>query len=203
MDFKNILYINLNRRSDRKKQFLGEMRKMGLSEENIHRIEAHDKKDKPCLGCTLSHIDALEFAIEQNWDYVFVFEDDFQWNVKDRKNIDETLNSLSNLELDWDIFFLAANPRKKPIPIDNSFLRLTKSYSSSAYLIRKKYYQTLLANLKESSEMLKKKVTEQAKLDVYWIVLQEKHNWITTHKRLGKQRPGYSDIEKRRVTYRC
>ncbi len=72
-----IFYINLEQRTDRKEHFLQEMKKFCVDESKIVRIDAVYNAIG-ALGCTKSHIKALEQFMENPaWKTCIVFEDDF------------------------------------------------------------------------------------------------------------------------------
>ena len=79
MSFFNIptLYINLDKRPDRKKQIENELKDFNY----VERIEAIDTSTNGSayFGCVLSHIIALETAKERGWDEVMICEDDFEF----------------------------------------------------------------------------------------------------------------------------
>jgi len=71
-----ILYINLEHRKDRNEHILNEIHKICTDNSKIHRIDAI-KNDNGALGCGLSHIKALEYAVKNEWKTVLILEDDF------------------------------------------------------------------------------------------------------------------------------
>jgi hypothetical protein len=101
----NILYINLERNKDRLKHIQNEFEKLNLT--NVTRIEAIDGQTLPedqkefCLsrrnfktmcsiperiygrvGCYLSHIKALDYAIENKFENVLIMEDDAYFKIR-------------------------------------------------------------------------------------------------------------------------
>ena len=77
-----ILYINLDHRQDRKKHIEKEISRMEFDPKIVHRISAI--YDRMCghLGCGLSHIKALEVALQNKWQRVMILEDDFKFLVR-------------------------------------------------------------------------------------------------------------------------
>ena len=73
------LYINLNKRPDRKDHIENQL--VGFKE--VQRIEAIETTNG-YFGCVLSHIKALETAKSKNYDEVFIVEDDFEFVNKDK-----------------------------------------------------------------------------------------------------------------------
>ena len=77
-DIKNIMYINLEHRTDRKEHVEYQLRNVvGFSDRfvNIERVNAV-KLANGALGCSLSHLKCLQQAKERNLDHVLICEDD-------------------------------------------------------------------------------------------------------------------------------
>ena len=82
-----ILYINLEHHADRKEHVLHEISKLGKDASCVHRIDAIKMKEG-ALGCSLSHIKALQYALDHpEWKTVLILEDDFTFRSD---NTDET-----------------------------------------------------------------------------------------------------------------
>jgi hypothetical protein len=60
----SIYYINLSHREDRKNQFLDNFN--SANENKIHRVDAHYYKNNGAVGCLMSHITALNLALNDN-----------------------------------------------------------------------------------------------------------------------------------------
>ena len=63
-DIKNIFYINLDTRPDRKTRFELEMKKLGLEATRFNAI----KHKSGAVGCSMSHLALLKYAKTQNLD---------------------------------------------------------------------------------------------------------------------------------------
>lgn len=74
--FDGILYINLERRSDRPNIIKRQLRQFSLRRDKVFRIEAVIDELNGARGCVLSHIRALSFAIEKNGQHVLILKDD-------------------------------------------------------------------------------------------------------------------------------
>ena len=73
-----VYYINLDHRTDRKREFLEEMKKLRIPDSQIERISGIYVKEFGILGCGLSHKKALERFYESGEPYCIIFEDDFR-----------------------------------------------------------------------------------------------------------------------------
>ena len=78
----NVIYINLDKRTDRNEQILGELKYFTT---RYNRLSA-TQNQKGYLGCSMSHIRSLEYAINNNLDNMIVLEDDFTFVRNKNKN---------------------------------------------------------------------------------------------------------------------
>ena len=100
--FDKFLYINLEKRKDRKKQLLEHLKKVDISDDKIERIDAVYEKYNGHLGCCKSHIKALERAKELGVDSVVILEDDFVFTM-DKDKINEKINHFLKKYPDFDV----------------------------------------------------------------------------------------------------
>lgn len=198
----HIYYINLDKRQDRNKEFLGEMARLNIV--NFTRIPATHMPKRGALGCSLSHIKALETFLESTHSECCILEDDFifvlgQWQVA---SLFKTL-----LTVPYDVCLLAANVLRSE-PTEHAFLRkVDDAQTTAGYCVSKAYARTLLANFKEGAAKLKEGFETDGKkeprfcLDIFWKSLQPTAKWYVVNPKMGIQRESYSDIEERSVRY--
>ncbi len=192
------LYINLEKRNDRKNQIEGELKKEDFY--NFKRFDAI-KEDKGYLGCSKSHIECLKIAKQNDYPNVIIFEDDFEFII-DKNEFHTLLNHL--LTVDYDVFILSYNtiPSNITKTDDPLLCRIKNTQTASGYIVKRKYYDKLINNFQEGLDLLKT-TDEYSKYAIgqYWKPLQEIDTWLCYKKRIGKQRESYSDIEKTFVNY--
>jgi glycosyl transferase family 25 len=193
LDFiEKIVYINLAHRTDRKKQVEKELRKVFPSEK-IVRFNAI-KHEKGGIGCSLSHIGALELAVKNNWKNVLIVEDDLQWIHFEKGS--ELLKKL--VENQYDAIVLSGHG----VSYDKNTYKLNECYGRTAYLVNNHYFQTILQNTKDGVELLIPNYNNgNHRGDIYWKRLHKKDNWYVIMPQMCMQRPSFSDIEKRKVDY--
>ena len=187
---EKVIYINLDHRTDRKEQVELELLKV-FPIEKIVRFNAIYEPMKGHLGCSKSHIGALELAIKNNWKNVLIVEDDMIF-VKDKfKYGTQILRLLFNKNP--DVIVLGAHT----VSYNKNTFKLNNCLTTTAYLVFNHYYQTLLSNFKESALMLEKtyQIIPYA-IDRYWTNLQEKDNWYIIYPYLCIQNDGYSDTDR-------
>lgn len=191
--FKNHFYINLDHRTDRKEQCEEELKKLDVEPNRFSAIQ----NNIGAIGCTKSHIALIKRAIENDWDYVCIFEDDI---VIKRvglliKRVKKLLNN------DFDVLMLSGNNVGSYEEHDD-YIRVSQCFTTGAYIIKKHYYQTWLKNLEESLELLEKTGDNRYCCDMYNHRLQQQDQWWLITPICVYQRADYSDIENKYVDYK-
>jgi GR25 family glycosyltransferase involved in LPS biosynthesis len=101
-NIESIYYINLEKREDRKKEFLDNFNPNDKSK--IIRIRGHYYPENGAVGCLMSHINALNQALNDDVnDNILICEDDFV--IKDMTYCNKMLELFfDNFENDkWDV----------------------------------------------------------------------------------------------------
>jgi GR25 family glycosyltransferase involved in LPS biosynthesis len=193
-----IYYINLDKREDRKNEFLEEMNKMNINPEKIVRIQAVYLPKQGDLGCSKSHIKTLELFIKSPHKNCIIFEDDFQFTEnKDKTN--ELITNIFKNNIDFDILMLSSNDLLPAENTEYNFLKKTvNSQTTSGYILNKNFAKKLLDNFKEGLSFFKKNYDDKNYcIDIYWKILQPNNKWYVFDPKLGKQRESYSDIQQK------
>lgn len=189
-----IIYINLSSRLDKKEQIENELNNFQLEYE---RFDAIDTPEYGAYGCGLSHIAVLKIAKEKNYKNVLILEDDFQFLVT-KEEFENNLTAFFESNLDYNVCMLSYDLRKH-IPIENNVVdKVVEAHTTSGYLIHSNYYDALINLFEKAMPLLiYTKLHWIFSIDVVWKDLQKKDNWYFFKTRIGKQRPGYSDVGKR------
>lgn len=196
-----IFYINLDRRTDRREEFEGELKRMELTAE---RFSAVATPGQGILGCGRSHLAVFKLAKERNYKNVLIFEDDFVFLVS-KDQLHELLSQVFDNNVDFDVCMLGYNLKGHEECPEYPFLkRVRNAETASAYIVNQKYYDTLI-------ELYEWAMPELANTGMHWIYandqvwkrLQEKDTWYCFSKRIGKQRSGFSDNSNCFREYEC
>lgn len=182
------LYINLDKRVDRKEKIEKELIEFGFIKPN--RISAIEN-EIGLIGCSLSHIKCLEEAKKNNWSHVLIMEDDIYFVNKERcKNLIEKY-----IDYDYDVLFLGAWIRdNKYSKIDDNLIKIKNAYTSHSYIVKSHYYDKLIQNLREGIELKKNNPNdEQYNIDNYWGKLQNSDNWFCLRPIMCSQYNDYSN----------
>lgn len=194
-----VFFINLANRHDRREHITKQLSKL-FSLDKIQRIDAV-RHENGAVGCSTSHIIALEEGIRQGCDSFAVFEDDFVFY--DARRVLRDLVVWDRYGCAWDVLLLSGNA-----VVSERFCavadRVLSSQTTAGYIVSKGYAPVLLENFKEGLTFLRRHGTPSTHaLDMYWKRLQPVGRWFILRARPGKQEPSYSDIERRFVDYGC
>ena len=205
--FDILYYINLDRRPERNESIQKELKKTNIDPAKINRISAVDTPECGAYGCTMSHIEVLTrfLATDDSVQTCIVLEDDFGF-VQDQRQITSSINSfLVDFKDKWDVLLLSLNLIYGEKTEHPYAIRVFRSFTTSGYVVSKKFAPKLLDNFKESGTLLKfeGRYVPTLCLDNYMGRLQQVSNWFSIVPRIGLQTASYSDIEKRYVDYRC
>jgi GR25 family glycosyltransferase involved in LPS biosynthesis len=214
-----VLYINLDSRQDRNKQFISnfsvQSRQQPVNgfwdkdEPNVdvvggcglERISAVLNTTDGAIGCLQSHIKALKHAQTLNVPYILICEDDFYIpNMK--YAVDSIKKFFENFDK-WNVLMLGQNTSDKTSTKIENIIKVNASFTCSGYLIKKDYISALLSiyerDLKKYEET--KKWDGDYRTDVSWKVLQVKDLWYSFSPTIGIQRKSYSDIQRGVMDY--
>lgn len=176
-----VLYINLDKRTDRKEHI--EKQLEGFK--NVKRIRAVETPENGYLGCVLSHVFALEEAIQKGYGEVLIVEDDFEWIGKDKFVYPES---------DFDVCLLECLVKQDEF-FSWTYRKVSDAEHTGAYIVKSHFYTILRDNFMESYNNLMRENVRDYYLDIYWKQLQKKYTFITPSEKIGKQMIGYSDIK--------
>ena len=193
-------YINLNSSVDRKIHVERQLDLVGIRD-NVKRFNAILNINGR-IGCSLSHLKCIQMAKEQNMECVLILEDDVSFLLPE-EFIQNVNKFLSNPQNKWDVLLLAGNNLPPFTTNDEVSIRVTHCQTTTGYIVRQHYYDTLISNIKEGVAKLMKNPEHHYyfAIDKYWIHLQKQHRWMLLIPLIVVQRPDYSDIEKRHTDY--
>ena len=197
-DITNAFYINLESRTDRKEYVEEQLKLIGIN--GVTRFNAI-KLENGAVGCSMSHLKCIETAKKNNWDHVLIVEDDITF--LNPMLFINNLNKFLERHDDWDVVLFGGNiipPYKK---VDFSCVQVINCQTTTGYLVKSHYYDTLIKNYKEGIQNLLKEPEnhKQYAIDKYWFTLQQKDKWFLITPLTVTQKEDYSDIEKKNTNY--
>lgn len=196
---EHILYINLEERTDRKEHTEEEFKKLGVSAERFNATRAKSG----AVGCTISHIKALELAQSRDYPQVFICEDDITF-LKPKtflKNLKKFAEC--NDANDFDVLIVSGNNGLPFEELSEFHIKIMNCRTTTGYIVRKHYYDILINNFRTGLQQLIRNPDNRNSfaLDMYWNILQKTGKWYLLIPVTVVQYPSYSDVENRNVDY--
>jgi GR25 family glycosyltransferase involved in LPS biosynthesis len=196
-DIKNCVFINLEYRKDR---FIHTMKQFNNLKIPTKQFKAIQNKNG-AIGCYLSHLRCLENAKKDNLNHIMIVEDDITF--LDVECFKSQINIFLKNHDNWDVLLISGNNMPPFINIDNTCIKVTKCQTTTGYIVKSHYFDTLIANMKEGVlKLLNEPYNHRMyAIDKWWFHLQNIHNWYLLIPLCVIQCPGYSDIEKTNTDY--
>ena len=217
MKIDKIYVLNLEHRTDRKKEIIKELSKVDASNVEIFKaikpqpdlVNYWNKdylKEMPgwytgnsdtyrigALGCLLTHITIMKKALDFGYENILILEDDTEFVTNEK--LDNIIKKYSKFldNIDFGIFYLSGNNAKAGIKkiIDNIYLTFA-TYTTGSYIINKKTMKFIIDNINGYPKEIDK---------FYQEVIQNKFNCFVCHPPLTRQRSSFSDIVNKEVNY--
>jgi len=197
-NIKNVFYINLLNRTDRKEYVEKQLKSVGLN--TFERFNAI-RLSNGALGCSMSHLKCLQIAKERKLDHILIVEDDITFtepNVFNRQ-----MNKCLENNKEWDVLLLAGNNVPPYKMVDDTCIQVSHCQTTTGYLVRKNYYDILINNIHEGINNLIREPKNgfEYAIDKHWLILQKEYIWLLIIPLTVIQREDYSDIEKKITNY--
>lgn len=195
-NLKNIFYINLKERLDRKKSVELELDKLGWKYTRFEAVKTKSGR----VGCSMSHLKLLKMAKEKKMPYIVIVEDDIQF--KDVELFKKLFDNFMNSKIEYDVFLLAGNLRMPAVKVTPNIIKVYKSFTTTGYIVKEHYYDKMINNIEEGiNKLLKNYKNGFNAIDTYLMKLQLVDKWYISYPRTVTQKPDYSDIENKKVNY--
>lgn len=213
--FKNIYYINLNHRTDRKIfleiQFklnnitnytrfpaikpnfdninINMYKGVNIYNKNKNNYsQLHKNMIVGKVGCKLSHLAIIIEAKKNNYDNIIIFEDDIIINQNINTIFNNVIENIKKNKIAWDMLYFGGNHTKlgfNKIKNINNLVKLNGSLSTYAYAINNTMYDILINGLNNYDSTV----------DRYYMNIHKKYNCYCIHPHLIKHLATFSDIE--------
>lgn len=197
-----IYILNLEFRRDRYIETMCELCKLGAPLDKIYHYKAQKTPQGPYIGATKNHLDVMEHMIANRYKNCLILEDDIVFN-SDVDTIKTDLKTFMERNYDYDICFLAYSKYHLRLTMDDLLLiSKQKCTTSSAYLLNSKTVERVRSCAYEGYlEMVKGGSPNQYCIDVYWNKLQQDDKMFLFKRKMGYQRPNYSNIRNEVVAH--
>ena len=186
--FDRIVVINLDRRTDRLRQFESQTKDLGIDFVRYSAVDAQALGISPMNACRQSHHRVLTDAAADNVQRLLILEDDVEF----RQNFSQDFARLSSvLPDDWQMFYLGSSSLS---PVDIGIEGLWKSntaLTTHAYGVKAELFDALI---QASSD-------ERYPIDLTYSDLHPKLQVYACWPSLIGQMASFSDIENQFVDY--
>ncbi len=187
-----IVYINLDRRTDRCAEMEAELERLGLTARRFSAVA----RRPGIVGCGYSHLAVLKEARAKGLQNVLILEDDFEAVVPTAEFHAALQTFFSSAEAEeFDVLMLAYYaPHVAPVEGNPDLVKVLEAQTASAYIVNQRFYDRLIELYEWAIPELERtgRHWEYAN-DQVWKRLQPAANWYACKGRLGKQRASYSD----------
>jgi GR25 family glycosyltransferase involved in LPS biosynthesis len=198
-----ISVINSDDRPDRLFDILKEFKKMDVPLNKVYRQSAivDSSTGNPyvngLVGCFKSHLSILNKFSNTDFNNIAVFEDDFTFS----ESIEENKNSLIkffNGYYSHEVLLLATSAEgtivKRDDLVSNSYQPCT---TTSGFILSKKGLERVLPLWQKANDMLIATWNFNVyACDRYWALIQGDNTMFTFNRKLGYQRPSFSQTSK-------
>jgi GR25 family glycosyltransferase involved in LPS biosynthesis len=152
-------FINLPSSQDRLELVINQIKKYNI--EGLNRFDALTDELRH-FSCTKSHLKVFENSLINDFEIIFVAEDDFmiedicyQPKIGNKSLLDSLSDVYEDLKsVEWDVLLFGCNPKSPLIPITNNLSIVNRSTGAWAYLIKKNAYRYLLKNSEYNKDYL-------------------------------------------------
>ena len=188
----HVIFINLDKRNDRRKHI---ERELGVFDPSkVTRLSAvEDPSMHPTTGCAKSHIKAIEMARDAKYPNVLIVEDDAYWS-----KVDETYPIFEKLlQQPHDGIMLGSIGAD----YDKDTYLLRSALSTTAYIVNDTFYQKLIEIFETALSAYNPQIhTDKNIITTADGILRDSHGigkWYVVSPSLMQQVPSYSNITHR------
>lgn len=193
-----ILFINLEFRKDRLEELQKEMERINIPKEKIIRIDAI-YNPLGALGCTKSHMKAIEYAKNNHYKTVWILEDDVNFIVNN-ESINKNMRYIKDfLQAQKDSIILLSGNTIKVSEYNNVLYKAINVLTTSSYIVTESKYDELLKILRESENILETtRNIELGSCDVVWNKIENRY---LLKERICYQRDSFSNVINKNCSY--
>ena len=197
------IYLNDDFRRDRDRQISDQLNKAGLAYTRISSIRVKEQVNadscfwnRVCalrLSCQLSHMRALQYALQTKVMYAVIVEDDFVWSPSTNPEyVFRIIAAVAKEYADWDVLGLSLNIKKYVLPKHQvqvytsskdkaDIVRIIEAEDTRAYVVKQSYISDMYERFR-SCDILG---SPRNSIDLCWKPLQSTGKWYGIIPQLG------------------
>jgi hypothetical protein len=170
--------INLEERKDRLEESLLEFNKnniVGVERFNAIKITENNDDGWIIRGCTHSHMEILKLQVENKWEKVIIFEDDFFLDIC-HTNKDFSITPLiENIySSEFDCLFLGATLLEESEFVSELFIKPNKFVQTTSYISSLNFSEFVVNHF---NYLDKTSIVYGEQIDSYYSFLCQKKHW--------------------------
>lgn len=162
--FDGSYYINLNKRTDRKKRFEKRIKEVGIKsirypaiQPNIedcahvpfwNNLQTYEQKRLKAneVGCALSHVQIVKIAKKRKLNNVLIFEDDCIFLEGFEKNVKKIIEELKQNNIYWNIIWFGGQPNNVCTKITDNIYTINNGgiYGLQSYAVNSNFYDNII-----------------------------------------------------------
>lgn len=188
---EKIFCINLDHRKDRREACESIFKRLKLDVEFFSAIDGkkinvqNKKISDGHVGCCLSHREIYKIIEKSSWNNVLILEDDVEFHENIESLFEEYYKQVPE---DWNLLYFGGNHnRQKYKMINQNIHRLSKTYTTHCYMVKKNAIPVILRQLSEER-------IYNHEVDVHLSFVQNIIPCYGFIPHLAWQRSSYSDI---------
>jgi len=170
--------INLDERTDRFEESLSELKKIGISGvERFSAIKITEDSDEGWInrGCTQSHCDILKLQVENGWEKVVIFEDDFFLDITHPEITELNDEIIRNIDKqDCDLLMLGSVLLSDSEFVSDCLIKPTNMVQATTYISSLKFAKFVTGHF---NYLNKKSIVYGEAIDSYFSYLSTKKHW--------------------------
>ena len=186
-----VVFINLNRREDRRKHMERILEEYDIPATRFEAIE----HTFGLYGCGQSHLAVLKKARDSGWANVLILEDDIQFELSSL-DFEREIERLFTEGPEFDVFMLDINLQRSDKTEHDWLTRVRYAHCAGAYIVKQHYYQKLIDLYEWALPLLLTTGMHWIYAnDAVWGDLQVTDKWYTFKRQVCRQMSGYSDTK--------
>lgn len=194
-----VFYINLDSRPDRRAATEHAIKQLGFPDGKVERVPGMPH-EVGGIGCTASHLRCMDLSMQRGYGNVLILEDDFH-PVVGRREFWETIDRFFRDDIAFDVIMLGYNLIKSE-PHPAGYVGYAREAAAgSAYIVNGAFMPVLAEHIREGLTKFYETKDYLYTIDIQWMKLQHKSEWLYFKRRLSIQRPDYSNILHSHVNY--
>ena len=170
--------INLEERKDRLEESLLEFDKNNIvGVERFDAIKITEDNDNGWIirGCTHSHMEILKLQVENKWEKVIIFEDDFFLDICHTNKDFPITPLIENIySSEFDCLFLGATLLGKSEFVSEFFIKPNKFVQTTSYISSLNFSEFVV---KHFNYLDKTSIVYGEQIDSYYSFLSQKKHW--------------------------